>query len=102
MGQCSIGKEKKKKIRNIIPRSAGARNKEPLLFKEVRMCLREKLGVQLSVNSMGAGSQEWQVQSRAAKSHLPLSFKLSKTWDSNSATQGDYILPPCVVVAALD
>lgn len=101
MGQCSIGKEKKK-IRNIIPRSAGARNREPLLFNEVRLCLREKLGVQLSVNSMGAESQKQQVQGRAAKSHLPLSFKLSKTWNGNSTTQGNYILPPCVVVAALD
>lgn len=68
----------------------------------MRSHLGEKLGVQLGVNSTGAGSQERWVQGRAAKSYLPLSSKLSKAWDGNSATRGDEVLPPCVVVAALD
>lgn len=42
------------------------------------------------------------MQGRAAKSHLPLSSKLNKAWDGNSAIQGDQILTLGVVEAALD
>lgn len=92
---------KQKKIRDIIPRSAGARKKEPLLFKEVREILSWRKAGSPAGHEFN-GSQEQQMQGRAAKSHLPLSCKLNKVWDGNSAIQGDQILTLCVVEAALD